>query len=593
MDQYTALWTLIDTLETVMQAPITQEELDRARNKLLLQWDQIYSDPQRLGIALSEAIAAGDWRLFFLRRDWIRDLKLEEVQQAAERWLVRSNRTEGRYVPTDSPIRAPAPEPVDLEGLLQDYTGDPDYREAEPFDPTPENIDARTERRSLELPNGSVEMALLPKETRGGRVNAQFKLRFGDVESLRGQRMVAQSTAALLNRGTKTMSRQEIQDRFDQLDARVSFAGGGTDVLVSMNTTRDNLPEVVALVVDILRNASFPEDQVEEYKRSVSAAIADAMTDPNQLALRTLARHANPWPKDDPRYVPSFEESLFEIETLQREALVAFHEWFYGAGRMYFTAVGDFDPNAVQQALAQNLADWQPAPPFQRIPQPYHEVPAERFVIETPDKANAFLAAMAPLKLQDTDPDFVPLYLANQMLGLSETSRLWMRIRETEGLSYDVRSILSVSSYEPSADWTLYAIYAPEALSRLEQAIEEELNRVLESGFTEQEVKAGIEATLNQRRLSRAQDAILASAWLDYLQLDRTFAWSAEIDRRLKSLSADEVNTVIRKYLDPKAFSTAIAGDFKKAGKQSTAAKPEGKADATAINDTNSGKNNP
>src|SRR5690606_26226987 len=172
-----------------------------------------------------------------------------------------------------------------------------------------------------------------------------------------------------------------------------------------------------------------------------------------------------------------------------REALVAFHEWFYGAGRMYFTAVGDFDPNAVQQALAQNLADWQPAPPFQRIPQPYHEVPAERFVIETPDKANAFLAAMAPLKLQDTDPDFVPLYLANQMLGLSETSRLWMRIRETEGLSYDVRSILSVSSYEPSADWPLYAIYAPEALSRLEQAIEEELNRVLESGFTEQEVK--------------------------------------------------------------------------------------------------------
>jgi len=565
MDQYTALWTLIDTVESVMQAPITEEELERARNKLLLDWDRVYSDPQRLGVALSEAIAAGDWRLFFKRRDWIRDLKVEDVQRAAERWLVRSNRTEGRYVPTEKPVRAPAPEEIDLDALLKDYTGNPDYREIEPFDPTPENIDARTERRSLELANGRVEMALLPKATRGSRVSAQFKLRFGDLESLRGQRLASQATAALLDRGTRTMSRQEIQDRFDQLEANVAFAGAGTDVVVSMSTKRDNLPAVVALVLDILRNATFPEDQVEEYKRSVLAALNDAMTDPNQLAMRALARHANPWPKDDPRYIPTFGEAVLEIENLKREALVAFHEWFYGAGNMYFTAVGDFDANEVQKALADGLAGWQPAPPFKRIPDPYHEVPAERFVIDTPDKANAFYAALLPFALQDTDPDYVPLYLANHMLGLSETSRLWMRIRETEGLSYDVRSILSVSSYEPSADWTFYAIYPPDTLQRLEQAFNEEIDRVLTDGFTENEVKEGVQALLRQRQLSRAQDGVLASVWLEYLQLGRTFAWSADIDRKLQALTADDVNGAVRKYLDPSNLSSAIAGDFTRA----------------------------
>src|SRR5690606_10289159 len=86
------LWDLIDTTETILTNPITEEELERARNKLLLEWQDTYNDPQTLGIALSEAIAAGDWRLFFLQRDRYRNLTLEEVQDAAEQWLVRSNR---------------------------------------------------------------------------------------------------------------------------------------------------------------------------------------------------------------------------------------------------------------------------------------------------------------------------------------------------------------------------------------------------------------------------------------------------------------------------------------------------------------------
>src|SRR3546814_7813800 len=61
-------------------------------------------------------------------------------------------------------------------------------------------------------------------------------------------------------------------------------------------------------------------------------------------------------------------------------------------------------------------------------------------LINTPDKANAFYLAKLPLKLQDTDPDYTALYLANYLLGSSETSRLWSRVRVQDGLSYDVRS---------------------------------------------------------------------------------------------------------------------------------------------------------
>jgi len=567
MDQDQALRTLTSTLESLAGKPFTQAELDRARSKWLTAWQQVYADPEKIGVALSEAIAAGDWRLFFVQRDRVREAKLADVQRVADAYLVASNRTEGRYIPTEKPQRAPAAQRPDLDTLLKDYQGDPDFKQAEAFDPTPENIDKLTQRSQLDLPNGPVQLALLPKATRGGRVQAELLVQFGDADSLRGQRVNASAVADLLERGTPKLSRQDIQDRFDALQAQVQFSGSGTDLTVSMSTASEHLPELLALVLDIVRNADFPAAQVEEYQRQAITSIRSAMTEPTALASRALARHNNPWPADDVRYVPSFEEALADAKALERGPLAAFHERFYGAGAVKFSAVGDFDPAAVKQTLTAGLKDWKRAPAYTRLDDPYRDVASKQYSIDTPDKANAFYISRMPLKLQDTDPDFPALYLANFLLGTSETSRLWNRVRETEGLSYNVRSSLSVSSFEPSANWTIYAIYAPQNRDRLEKAIGEELARALKDGFTDEEVRDGIAALLNYRKLARAQDDVLASTWIDYLKRGRTFEWSAEMDRQIAALTPERVNTALRKYLDPADFSTAVAGDFTPAKK--------------------------
>ncbi len=560
----TALATLTSTLESVGKKPFTQQELERARSKWLTAWEQTYSDPEQVGVALSEAIAAGDWRLFFLQRDRARKATLDEVQKAATAYLVRSNRIEGRYIPTEKPERAPLAQRVDLTEVFKNYKGDPGFKPATAFDPTPANIDKLTQRKTLELPNGPVELALLPKATRGQRVQAQMLIQFGNAEDLRGQRVNAAAVADLLMRGTAKLTRQDIQDHLDKLQAELGFSGGGTTLKVAMSTKGENLPELTALALDIVRNASFPQAQLEEYQRQLETSIRNAMTEPTALASRALARQNNPWPADDVRYVPSFEEALADVRALGRDNLLKFHSRFYGAGKIEYTAVGDFQPEAVEAAVKKGLAGWKRAPAYTRVSDPYRDVPPKRFDIETPDKANAFYLSRLPLKLQDTDPDYPALYLANYLLGASETSRLWNRVREQEGLSYNVRSSLSVSSFEPTASWSLYAIYAPQNRERLEKAISEEIARAVKDGFSDKEVSDGITALLNYRNLARAQDDVLAGAWLDYLQLGRTFAWSADMDKKISALTPQAVNAAMRKYLRPDAFSTAVAGDFKK-----------------------------
>ena len=564
MDQKKSLQTLTQAIEGISKQPFTQLELDRVRNQWLTSWNQGFSDAQKIGVALSEAIAIGDWRMLFVQRDRIRAVKLPDVQRVATEYLLAANRTEGQYIPTAKPVRAPLQSIPDLAKELQNYKGEASVKQAEAFDPDPANIDNRTLRKTLTLPNGAVKLAMLKKESRGERVRARIEINFGSVDTLKGQRLASLATADLLMRGTDKLTRQQISDKIDALQAEVSVSGSGTDVTLSLSTTRPHIDALVSLMLDVVRNANFSPDQVEEYQRATITSLKSAMTEPTSIANRMLARHDNPYAKDDIRYTPTFEESLLAVESLKREALVNFHKKFYGTGEVAISIVGDFDPQSFETTISKGQQGWKKAPSYTRIPQPYREVKATQMEAITPDKANAFYLAKMPLALQDTNADYPALALVNFMLGSSETSRLWMRVREKEGLSYNVRSTFSASAFEPSASWSIYAIFAPQNRLKVETAIKEELDRLVKEGFTDDEVKDGVKALLNYRKLSRAQDGTLVSTWLDYLETGRSFKWAAEMDQKLSQLTAESVNTAIKQYLKPEGFSSVAAGDFKK-----------------------------
>ena len=564
MDQMRALSILTTTVESIAKEPFTAEELDRVRNQWLKGWDQGFSDPQKISAALTEAIALGDWRLFFVSRDRIRAATLAEVQQAADRLLVQANRTEGVYIPTDKPSRAPQLNKPNLQEELKGYTGDVGLKQASAFDPDPNNIDARTQRKTVSLKNGKLQLALLPKESRGDRVQVAIQLQFGDVDSLKGQRSNTIAVADLLLKGTSTQTRQQITDRIDALGGQVGVSGAGGGLFIQLSTTAKHIDELTSYVLDVVQQANFAQEQLDEYVRKTTTSIKSSMTDPNAIASRMLARHGNTWSKDDIRYTPTFDESLTALAGLTREQLAAYHQKFFGVSQTSASAVGAFDAAKLEQTLTTALNKWNAGAAYKRTPEPYRDIKPAQMQADTPDKANAFYIAGSMLKLQDTDPDFTALSLANFMLGGSENSRLWMRIREKDGLSYNVRTRLNVSSFEPNSTWSVYAIYAPENRQRIEAGIREEFERALKDGFTETEVKEAIAALLNYRKLSRAQDANLVSGWITYMETGRDFKWSAESDKKVAALTVEQVNAALRKYLQPQSFSSVAAGDFSK-----------------------------
>ncbi len=555
-----ALEVLLNTVEHTAGAPFTAIELDRAKAEALKEFELTTSQTSRLALALSEAMAAGDWRLFFLNRDRREKATLAEVQQAAEHYFKPSNRTVGIYLPTEKPDRSDVPPVGDVAAMVQNYEGRAPIAQGEAFDSSPANIDARTTRFSA--PNG-LKGALLPKKTKGALVSVDLTLRFGTEATLTNLGEVPALAAEMLLRGTASHTREQLKDALDKLKAQVSIYGSAEMARLSVTTVRDNLNAVLTLLAEVLRQPSFPSQEFALLVSEETTQLEQAKSEPESVANVALEKYMSPYPAGSPREVRTPDESIASLKAAKVEQVQAFHKNFYGADHATFAAVGDFDSEEVQALVTRLFGDWKSAQPYVRIPDRMKRVKPLEKRLETPDKANAAYFSAYPVALQDSDTDYAAFYISNWLLGGgSLQSRLAERVRKTDGLSYEVGSVFEASSYEPVGRWLGYAIYNPANVAKLETAFRDVLVQTSQQGFTPQELDDGRKAWLQAREVSRTQDAALAGKLSRYLNLGRTMAFDSQLEQRMKALSAEQVTAAFRKYLDPAQVSVVEAGDF-------------------------------
>jgi zinc protease len=554
---------LIATVEGVDKDPFTQAELDRAKNIWLRGFTQTLNDPQRVGIALSEYIAQGDWRIGFDRRNRVAAATVADVNRIATQYLITSDRTLGTFIPSPTPVRAPEPARVDVAAVMRDFKGGDAVASGENFDISPENIEKRTTFATLPGPAG-IRVALLPKTTRGGKVIAFLRLPTGDVKSLFGKDIVAEVTASMLARGTESMTREQLATAFEKLQTSWSVSNSDQGVLARIETTRANLQASLALMVDVLRHPRFDPAELEQQRNEMIAGIESARTEPQVILSIAIERHGNPYPKGDPRYAMTFDESLADLRALTIDDVRAFYRSEYGASQAVFSAIGDFDPQALSSQVQTALGDWTSTVPFARIPDPVVDIPPTSIRIEVKDKQNAVAVAKLQLPLRESDRDYQALRLGLQIFGGGGggTGRLWDRIREKEGLSYGVGAAIGGGQFEANSDFSFNAITAPQNIARVKTAFDEELARARRDGFTSDELVRAKEAIVSASRLARAQDAALGSTLVSFVERGKTPKYFAELDAMRAAITLDEVNAAFRKYIVPERLVYGVAGDF-------------------------------
>jgi zinc protease len=561
---------MLKVIENLKTAPITAEELARAKLSLIKQIDLAAKDTAALTLALTESMAAGDWRLFFVQRDRIEKADLAMVQAAADTYLKPSNRTVGRFVPTDAPERAEVPEAGDIAALVKPYKGRAVVAQGEVFDPSPANIEKRLER--FALANG-MKGAFLVKKTKGATVSLNIRLRIGSAAALAGKASAGSMTAAMLGTGTERLSRQEIKDRFDQLRTRVSFSGGADGVSVAIVSDRENLPAAMALLAEVFKTPVFKDSEFAELQREMVNGIAQEMTEPQPLASNAMSRLVDDTPAGHVKHVLTLPESLAATKALTVAEVRAFHKQFYGAGNASVAVVGDFDAPALKAQLDTLFGSWNAAQPYERIPATMKNVTGQKVAIETPDKANSMLLGVLPMAMKDDATSYPALLIANHMLGGGALrSRLADRIRQKEGLSYGVGSGLNVPARDPAGAFYVYAISAPQNTPKVEAAVREEIDLALKSGFSESELAEAKKGWRQSQEVARTDDGALAGMLASYLDFGRTLEYDKAVEAKVAALTTAQVNEALRQWVKPASLSIISAGDFAKGGGAAPAA---------------------
>jgi zinc protease len=382
----------------------------------------------------------------------------------------------------------------------------------------------------------------------------------------------------MLMAGTSKRDKRQIQDEIDKLKAQVSTGGGmgmgrgrrggggggggPGSIRIDIETVRKNLPAVLELVAECLKDSTFPEKEFEKIRKQRMARIEQAMSEPMMLAMTEVRRRMVPVPPDDVRYVPTPQEQIDKLKAVKVDDVRKLYKELVGAGHAEVAVIGDFDPSEVTTLIESAFKGWKSGKPYERIAMPYFDVKPEALVINTPDKSNALIALGTNLEIRDDDPDYPALMMANYILGGNSGSRLLSRLRQKEGYSYSVNSSLSASSQDRTGAFMAFAICNPKNADNALKAALEEIKRLLKDGITQKELDDARKGYFEQVKVGLSQDGAVADMLCRQTYLGRTMKFTEEQHEKVKSLTVDQVNAAARKYLKPEKFITVRAGDL-------------------------------
>ena len=558
--------TLVNTLEKLADHPITKEEVDRAKQALLKGRERALTNSQRFAIELSDWASSGDWRLFFIHRDRLEKVTVDDVNRVAKAYLLRANRTVGIYIPTEKSERADVPPAPAIATLVDDYKGRDAVAQGEAFDPTPENIEQRVKRGTV---GQGMQYAALSKKTRGEMVTMTMNIRTGNAESLAGKNVAFDFVGDLMMRGTKSRTRQQINDELNRLGATLSVSTDGDAkigiVEVGLTAKKKDFPAALAILGEILREPSFPEKEFEVIKRTAIDELEKGKAEPILLARNALMRKMMPYEKTDVRYMPTLDEAAERLKAAKLDDVKKLYAEQLASAAGEVAIVGDFDVDATVKQLDGILKGWTSAVPYKRIEKPYKPTAGSTETINTPDKANALFLAGMTTEVSDTDPNYAALAIGNFLLGEAPlSSRISNRIRGKDGLSYGAGSNIGASSVEKSGVMILFAITNPKNLDKVDAAMGEEVGKFLKEGVSASELEDAKKAWIAAKKGDRTNDRALAGQLSGALFAKRDMRYYDDLEKKMEQVQPGDVKAAFDKLVDQKRLVIIKAGDVKK-----------------------------
>jgi zinc protease len=369
------------------------------------------------------------------------------------------------------------------------------------------------------------------------------------------EQILPKLVAALLTCGSQQRDEFAIADVLESRGASLSVESEFRRVTFSARACTADLPVVVELLSECLREPRFDAGTFATEKARLIAELQYRATDPTALAEDALSRTL--YPSQHPRYQISFAEQILQVEKLTVDDVRRYHRQQFAANDLRIVAVGDIDPLLTAAEIDRHLAAWSP-----RLGQTSNETGVLPNVPKVIESETFDILLGHRLAIHGDHPDYLALWMASHVLGGSFTSRLVTAVREEQGLSYSIYSMLTKPEREFDGHWQIGLSLSPENLDAGLAATRAEISCFVEGGVTASELAAKQLEAIGVFHISLATLSGLSETILFGVERGWGPDFICEFTDSVRAITAAQLNGAVGEHFHPGELHTVIAGPF-------------------------------
>jgi zinc protease len=336
--------------------------------------------------------------------------------------------------------------------------------------------------------------------------------------------------ASVLTKGTERLNAYQISDRVESVGAGLGTDASTDYMLLSLKSVSADFPELLKLAAEILQTPTFPEKEVQLERNLALQNIRSQKEQPMSIAFdlfRQALYKTHPYALSSLGTEPS-------VSQLDRDQLLAYHQQHFRPDNLIISIAGKIDPDQALTLCEQTLGTW--ARPDQALPQqqlpPVNSSPSWVQQHQASNQAILMLGYLAP---SVHDPDHSAMKLLNTYLGNGMSSRLFVELREKQGLAYDVSAFYPTRLHR--APFGLYIGTAPHNLEVAYNGLKFEADRLAAAPLEAEELQVCKSKLLGQYALSKQTNAQLAQVYGSYETLGLGLDFDDVFQEQLKAVT--------------------------------------------------------
>ena len=387
-------------------------------------------------------------------------------------------------------------------------------------------------------------------------------LRAGRLYAPADRRLIASITAGELLKGTERRTKMQLAEDLESRAVSLGVSSDASDPVgvdisgAALSRETDVLLDALA---EVLRTPTFPEDELDKEKKRLIGSIRQQQ---DQTSIRAYDRAmARIYPASHPLHRLTGAERIARAEALTRSDLTAFYERHYGAGSLVLVVVGDVDAEKILDRLEAAFADWAAGESAAVAVPAVPPVSPGSEIVPMADKASADVVIACPADLRRMDDEFLACSLANAALGQSSlTSRLGVRVRDTEGLTYGIHS--SFSATHVAGPFAVSLTVKPDSRDAAVASALDEVRKFLREGLTDKELAEEKSSRIGRFKVDLGSNAGIANALDSAIYYGLGVAYLDEFPNKVAAVTREQADAAFRRRVRPDDFTIVSAGSF-------------------------------